>query len=60
MTLKRLYHRLCCKLGFHWYKDANLESTFIAEDYHGLLYRMENRCVYCGKEYCELVRIPNP
>ena len=49
---------LLCKLGLHKYKDSNLKSTFISEDYDALIYRMENRCVYCGKEYCQIARIP--
>lgn len=58
--LKQLIRRLQCKLGLHEYKDSNLQSTFISEDYDGMIYRMENRCVYCGKEYCEMVWIPKP
>jgi len=49
--------RLLCAFGCHRYADVNLKTTFVMEDYNGVVYKQENRCIYCGKPYCELVKM---
>ena len=56
--MNRTIRKLKCALGMHEYKDSNLKSICIADDYYALTYRMSNKCVYCGKEYSETVVMP--
>jgi len=56
--MNRTIRKLKCALGMHEYKDSNLKSVCIADDYYALTYRMSNTCIYCGKEYSEIVTMP--
>ena len=56
--MNRTIRKLKCALGMHKYKDSNLKSICIADDYYALTYRMSNKCIYCGKEYSEIVTMP--
>lgn len=56
-NLRKAYRKISCALGNHKYRPENLNTMLIGEDYNGLIYRMENKCIYCGHEYRETVSV---
>lgn len=56
--MKNLIRHLACTLGIkHYYKDENATSTFAFSEDGCDFYRIENRCVYCGKHRCWLQHV---
>lgn len=56
--MNRTLRKIKCALGGHEYNASNLKSICIADDYYALTYRMSNKCIYCGKEYSDIVTMP--
>ena len=56
--MNRTLRKLKCALGMHEYRPERETCVCIRDDYHAATYRMGNKCMYCGKEYADIVTIP--
>ena len=62
--LKRLILRIVtavgCLCGNHTYSPALMQFTTVDQSDRYGTYRVETDCIWCGKHYFSLVRIPMP
>lgn len=52
--------KLSCLFGKHRYAAKNLTAVLLADCGGMGVFLIRDRCVNCGKEYCEQVTIPLP
>lgn len=55
--MNRTLRKIKCFLGMHEYRPEREKCVCIMDDYHSQVYRMSNKCIYCGKEYSETITI---
>ena len=56
--MNRTLRKIKCALGMHEYRPERETCVCIMDDYRALTCRMGNKCIYCGKEYSDIVTIP--
>lgn len=56
--MSRMLRKIKCWLGEHEYRPEREKCVCIMDDYNALTYRMSNTCIYCGKEYSEIITMP--
>lgn len=47
-----------CLLGLHQYDRKNEKSMLVFEDRGESFYKIENKCIHCGKTKVEIISFP--